>query len=103
MFGMPSPTPTSTGHVHSHMTCNQPMRNLAIARGLEQEDTVEQAWFALCPHDANPEIAAHWANWKHLLPDPSMAPSLPASEVVAIGEADGLKGWAAYMRARYHL
>ena len=81
----------------------QPMRNLAIARGLEQEDTVEQAWFALCPHDANPEIAAHWANWKHLLPDPSMAPSLPASEVVAIGEADGLKGWAAYMRARYHL
>ena len=81
----------------------QPMRNLAIARGLEQEDTVERAWFALCPHDANPEIAAHWANWKHLLPDPSMAPSLPASEVVAIGEADGLKDWTAYMRARYHL
>ena len=81
----------------------QPMRNLAIARGLEQEDMVERAWFALCAHDANRDIAMHWENWKRLLGDPSMAPSLRASEVVAIGEADGLKDWAAYMRARYRL
>ena len=61
----------------------QPMRNLAIAQGLEQEDMVERAWFALCTHDASPDIAAHWENWKRLLAEPFMAPSLPASEVVA--------------------
>ena len=81
----------------------QPMRNLAIARGLEQEDTVKKAWFALCAHDSNPDVAEHWASWKRLLPDPSMAPSLPASEVVGIGEAEGLKDWAFYMRDRYQL
>ena len=81
----------------------QPMRNLAIARGLEQEDMVERAWFVLCAHDANPDIAAHWADWKRLLPDPSMAPFLPASEVIGIGEDEGLKNWAAYMRDRYQL
>ncbi len=37
----------------------KPMRNLAIARGLEQEDTVERAWFALCSHDGNPAVAEH--------------------------------------------
>ena len=81
----------------------QPMRNLAIARGLEQEDMVEKAWFALCLHDDNPDMARHWAAWRDLLPDPSMAPFLPASEVIAIGEADGLTEWAAYMRDRYDL
>ena len=81
----------------------QPMRNLAIARGLEQEDTVERAWFVLCAHDANPDIAAHWEAWKRLLPDPSMAPFLPASEVIRTGEAEGLRDWAVYMRARYRL
>ena len=81
----------------------QPMRNFAIAHSLVQEDMVEQAWFALCAHDANPDIAAHWEEWKNLLADPSMAPSLLPSEIVAIGEAEGLKGWAEYMRARYSL
>ena len=81
----------------------QPMRNLAIAKGLEQEDMVEKAWFALCAHDDNPDIFRHWVDWKNLLPDPSMAPYLPASEVINIGEADGLKGWATYMRDRYRL
>ncbi len=81
----------------------QPMRNLAIARGIEQARTVRQAWFALCAHDDNPDVRAHWAQWARLLPDPSMAPRLPASEVVAAGEAEGLTDWAAYMRARYRL
>ena len=81
----------------------QPMRNLAIARGLEQEDMVEQAWFALCAHDANPNIAAHWEAWKRLLPEPAMAPFFPASEVIRAGEAEGLGDWATYMRARYRL
>lgn len=81
----------------------QPMRNLAIARGMEQDGMVRQAWFALCAHDANPDIAGHWAEWSRLLPDPSLAPVLPASEVVRIGEAEGLMEWAAYMRERYQL
>lgn len=81
----------------------QPMRNLAIAKGLEQEDMVEKAWFELCVHDDNPDITRHWADWKRLLPDPSMAPLLQASEVIDIGEADGLTEWAAYMRDRYRL
>ncbi len=38
----------------------QPMRNLAIARGLEQDGTVRRAWFALCAHDANSTIARQW-------------------------------------------
>ena len=81
----------------------QPMRNLAIARGLEQEDMVERAWFALCAHDANAGIAEHWQAWKQLLPDPTMAPFLPASEVVRAGEDEGLSDWASYMRSRYRL
>ena len=32
-----------------------------------------------------------------------MAPSIPASKIVDIGEAGGLKDWAAYMRGRYRL
>ncbi len=81
----------------------QPMRNLAIARGLEQEDTVEKAWFALCPHDSNPDIAQRWEEWRRLLPDVGMAPSLPASKIISIGEAEGLTDWATYMRDRYQL
>ena len=79
----------------------QPMRNYAIALGLEQEDIVGRAWFVLCAHDANPDVAGHWRAWKDLLPDPSMAPFLPASEVVRAGEAAGLKDWGSYMRSRY--
>ena len=81
----------------------QPMRNLAIARGLEQDDTVAQAWFALCSHDDNPNAAVHWAVWRDLLPDPGMAPSLPASEVIRAGEAEGYGEWAAWMRSRYRI
>ena len=79
----------------------QPMRNLAIARGLEQEDAVEKAWFALCQHDSNADVARHWEEWQRLLPDPGMAPSLPASKIVSVGEAEGLTDWAMYMRDRY--
>ena len=83
----------------------QPMRNLAIARGLEQDPTsaVEQAWFGLCAHDDNPDIATHWERWGSLLPDEAMAPALPASEVVRVGEEEGFVEWAAWMRDRYRL
>ena len=83
----------------------QPMRNFAIARGLEQapDFAVENAWFRLCSHDDNPEVAEHWKKWRRLLPDPAMAPSLPASEVVNAGEAAGFLDWATWMRDRYRL
>ena len=81
----------------------QPMRNFAIARVLEQEDIVERAWFALCAHDANTNIAERWKTWTHLLPDTSMAPFLPASEIVRVGEVEGLNDWATYMRSRYQV
>ena len=82
---------------------NQPMRNLAIARGLEQANVVEKAWFGLCAHDDNRDILRHWNNWQHLLPGeaPADAPLLPASEVILMGEADGQERWANYMRNRY--
>ena len=83
----------------------QPMRNLAIARGLEQDgdSAVEKAWFALCVHEGNTDVAEHWEGWKGLLPHPSMAPVLPASDVVGAGEDEGLIDWAAWMRGRYRL
>ncbi len=83
----------------------QPMRNLAIARGLEQGEyrAVEKAWFGLCAHDNNPDVAGHWERWTRLLPDAAMAPTLPASEVVQAGEDEGFVEWAAWMRDRYRL
>ena len=83
----------------------QPMRNLAIARGLEQDVDVDvkKAWFGLCAHDDNPDAASHWEKWKGLLPGPSLAPRLPASEVVRAGEAEGFGEWADWMRDRYML
>jgi hypothetical protein len=81
----------------------QPMRNLAVALALEQEDMVEQAWYVLCAHDENPDVAEHWKAWQSILPGPAMAPFLPASSVVSLGEDEGLTDWGAYMRARYRL
>ena len=81
----------------------QPMRNLAIARALEQEGMVHAAWFVLCAHDDNPDVAGHWNAWAELLPDPDMAPLLPASAVIDAGEAEGYRAWAAWMRERYQL
>ncbi|MYH58782.1 MAG: hypothetical protein F4145_12495 [Boseongicola sp. SB0675_bin_26] len=81
----------------------QPMRNLAIARALEQEGMVDVAWFVLCAHDDNPDVAGHWNAWAVLLPDPDMAPLLPASAVIDAGDAEGYGAWATWMRERYRL
>ena len=81
----------------------QPMRNLAIAQGLEQEDMAERAWHILCAHDHNLDIAGHWQGWQQLLGGSTPAPFLPASEVINIGEEDGLGDWGKYMRDRYQL
>ena len=64
---------------------------------------VERAWYVLCAHDENPDVAEHWKVWQGILPDPAMAPFLPASSVVSLGEDEGLTDWGAYMRARYRL
>ena len=79
------------------------MRNLAIARGLEQEGTVAETWFVLCTHDDNADVREHWKAWAELLPDPAMAPLLPASAGVDAAEADGHDAWTAWMRERYRL
>ena len=79
----------------------QPMRNLAIARGMEQENMVQKAWYLLCAHDSNPDIAGHWQTWQQVLDEGTQAPFLPASEIVTVGEQEGLVGWAGYMRERY--
>ena len=83
----------------------QPMRNLAIARGLEQDQDidVDQAWFGLCAHDENTNVAEHWEEWKSLLAESTLAPTIPSSEIVRVGEAAGLHDWAAWMRAKYRL
>ena len=81
----------------------QPMRNLAIAQGLEQEDMVEKAWYILCAHDHNRDIAGHWHAWQQLLGNPTPTLFLPASEVINAGEEDGLADWGKYMHTRYRL
>ena len=83
----------------------QPMRNLAIARGLEQDHDidVEKAWFGFCAHDGNANVTEHWEKWQNLLSESLLAPSIPASEIVRAGEAEGLREWAAWMRAKYRL
>ena len=85
------------------MNAQQPMRNLAIARGLEQEGAVAKAWFVLCAHDDNPDVRKHWQSWAKFLPDPATAPLLPASTVVQAAQEDGNDSWAAWMRERYRL
>ena len=81
----------------------QPMRNLAIARALEQEDMVQKAWYGLCLHDQNPDVSGHWSMWQGLLGKTTPAPMVPASTVVKAGEEAGLADWAFYMRSRYRL
>ena len=85
------------------LDAQQPMRNLAIARSLEQEGAVAKAWFVLCAHDHNPDVTAHWQAWREMLPDPVMAPSLPATKVIRVGEAEGFEDWAKWMYDRYKL
>ena len=81
----------------------QPMRNLAMANGLMQEDMAEKAWYVLCAHDRNADMAGHWTTWQHLLGDAAPSPFLPASEVIRTGEEEGLVDWGRYMRSRYQL
>ena len=44
----------------------QPMRNLAVAEGLVQDElwAVGRAWFVLCAHEGNPEIMSQWEAWR---------------------------------------
>ena len=69
----------------------------------DENSVVSRAWFALCPHDENAEIAEHWGDWWALLPDPAMTPVLAASDIMRAGEAEGHSDWAARMRDRYVL
>ena len=51
------------------------------------------AWLVLCAHDGNPDVPGHWKERAESLPDPAMAPSLPASAVTDGGrDPRGLAG-----------
>lgn len=103
--GLPNAFPNANfdGECPFAYDMQQPMRNLAITHGIVQEDMVQKAWYVLCAHDHNQDIARHWQGWEHLIGDATPAPFLPASEVIAVGEKDGLTDWAKYMRIRYQL
>lgn len=81
----------------------QPMRNLALAHALMQEGVVDHAWFGLCPHDQNPDVAREWSVWRGLLAEGELAPVLPASEVLVAGRDAGHGAWARWMAERYRL
>ncbi len=81
----------------------QPMRNLALAHALVQEGVVDRAWFGLCPHDQNPDVAREWSVWRGLLPAGDTASVLPASELLAAGRDAGHGAWAQWMAERYRL
>jgi hypothetical protein len=81
----------------------QPMRNYALAQALVQERIVSRAWFGLCAHDNNPDVARHWASWAALLGNPGAAPVVPASRVIAAGRCAGYGEWADWMATRYLL
>ena len=97
------PNADPTGSCPFARDMNQPMRNLAIAFGLEQTNVVQRAWYGLCAHDDNKIIRRLWGDWQHMLPgdNPTVALFLPASEIIRIGEAEGMAKWADYMRSRY--
>ena len=81
----------------------QPMRNLAIARALEQAEMAQRVWYGLCVHDQNPDVSNHWSKWQNLLGQTTPAPLIPASKVIRAGEEGGLNAWASYMCSRYRL
>ena len=99
------PGADSGGYCPFAYDMQQPMRNLAIARGLEQDrdSGVDIAWFGLCAHDGNGQAAGHWKEWRSLLPEGTPAPYIPASDIVSAGETAGHTDWAGWMRARYRL
>ena len=67
------------------------------------DSEVENVWFTLCTHNDNLDAVQHWKRRKLLLPDPSMAPALLASEIVRAGGNRGYIEWAASMHVRYRL
>lgn len=81
----------------------QPMRQYALALGLEQAGLAEEAWLVLVHHDDNPDIPRHWAAWTTLVRPEARIARLPASALLHAGRAAGLEPWAAWMADRYRL
>src|SRR5690606_25326875 len=81
----------------------QPMRNRAIAEALMHDGLVEEAWFMLCAHPRNAEIAEGWQRWQALLGDTARAPCLRPTDVIDAGREAGHHDWADWMCYRYDL
>lgn len=80
---------------------NQPMRNIALARVLLEEQPGSLVGYALCAHDENVPIWTRWRDAGRVFgDDPGVVLCrLPASSVVSLHSADD----AAWLRRRYRL
>lgn len=81
----------------------QPMRQYALALGLEQEGFADEAWLLLAHHDHNPDVPDHWRTWTSLVRSDARTGRLKATEILEAGRQSGLVDWAAWMLDRYRL
>jgi len=81
----------------------QPMRQYALALGLEQAEFADEAWLLLVHHDDNPDVPHHWEEWMALTQPEARIARLPASAILDAGRTVGLEDWANWMAGRYCL
>ncbi len=81
----------------------QPMRQHALALGLEQAGLADEAWLVLVHHDDNPDVPAHWSEWTSLTRPNARIGRLRATDLLRAGQTGGLGDWAQWMADRYRL
>lgn len=81
----------------------QPMRQYALALGLEQEGLADEAWLMLVHHDDNPDVPERWDTWTALARPDARIGRLKATQVLEAGRQGGRGDWASWMVDRYRL
>lgn len=81
----------------------QPMRQYALALGLEQAGITDEAYLLLVHHDDNPDVPRAWAAWTALTHPDARIARLPASHLLHSSRPPHLDGWARYIADRYRL
>lgn len=76
----------------------QPLRQFALARGLEQAGVVEQAWNGLVHHDDNPDVAPPWERFADAAASDRLFRAPASSLLVSAPTA-----YAEWMSSRYRL